>query len=54
VLATSNIIALMMDAAYAFETLVDLYLSTRRSNPEDRHFHARRHENLKSHLTARI
>jgi hypothetical protein len=42
-------IALMMKAASTYETSVNFYQTTRRNNPEDSHFHTRRHENLKSH-----
>jgi hypothetical protein len=31
-------------------TVINFYQTTRRNNPEERHFHNRRHENLKSHL----
>jgi hypothetical protein len=38
-----------MEAANASETAVHFYQTTRRNNPYDSHFHARRHENLKCH-----
>jgi hypothetical protein len=40
--------ALMMQAARTSETSVNFYQTTRRYNPEDRHLHTRRRENLKS------
>jgi hypothetical protein len=43
------LIALMMEAASTFETSVNFYQTTRFNNPEDRHLHARRRENLKSY-----
>jgi hypothetical protein len=42
--------ALMMEAARASETLVNIYQTTWRYNPEDSHLHAHRCENLKSYL----
>jgi hypothetical protein len=42
-------IALMMEAAFTSETLVNFSQTTRRNNPEDNHLHTRRRENLKSH-----
>jgi hypothetical protein len=42
-------IALLMEAASTFETLVNFYETTRRNNPEDSHLHTRRCQNLKSH-----
>jgi hypothetical protein len=50
VLATSIIrtIALMMEAASTFETLVNFYQTTWRNNSEDSYLHSRRRENLKS------
>jgi hypothetical protein len=41
-------IALMMETVKTSETLVNIYQTTRRNIPEDRHFHIRRLENLKS------
>jgi hypothetical protein len=38
----------MMEAAITSETLVNLYQSTQRNNPQDSHLHTRRRENLKS------
>jgi hypothetical protein len=44
------VIALMMEAAQASETLVNFYQSTRRYNPEDSHLHTHRRENLRSYF----
>jgi hypothetical protein len=41
--------ALMMEAAVATETSVNLYQTTRHNNPEDSHLHAFPLENLKYH-----
>jgi hypothetical protein len=41
-------IVLMMEAAKSSETLVHLYQTTRRYNPEDSHLRTHRRENLKS------
>jgi hypothetical protein len=41
-------VALMMEAVWASETLVNSYQFTRRYNPEGNHLHAHRGENLKS------
>jgi hypothetical protein len=41
--------ALMMEAASTFETLVSFYQTTRRYNPEDSHLHTCCCENLKSY-----
>jgi hypothetical protein len=41
--------ALMMEAARASKTSVDIQLRTRQYIPEDSELHTRRHENLKSH-----
>jgi hypothetical protein len=49
VLAASIAIALMMEAARTSETLVNLYQTTRRYNPEDSHLRTYRRENLKSY-----
>jgi hypothetical protein len=38
----------MMEAEINSETSVNFYQITRRNNPEDRHRHTRRRENLKS------
>jgi hypothetical protein len=46
----SRAIALMLEAAGTSETLINLYQTTRRNNPEERHLLPRRSENLKSHL----
>jgi hypothetical protein len=43
-------IALMMEAARTSETLVNVYQTTRRYNPEDSHLLTHRRENLKSYL----
>jgi hypothetical protein len=45
------LIALMMEAARTSETLVNIYQTTRRYNPEDSHLLTHRRENLKSHLS---
>jgi hypothetical protein len=42
--------ALMMETACTSETSVNVYQTTRRYNPEDRHLHTRRRENLKSYF----
>jgi hypothetical protein len=42
-------ITLMMEAASTCKTSVNLYQTTRCTNPEDSHLHTRRLENLKSH-----
>jgi hypothetical protein len=47
---SDSLIALMMEAARTSETLVKLYQTTRRYNPEDSHLHTHRRENLKSYL----
>jgi hypothetical protein len=39
-----------MEAARASETLVNIYQTTRRYNPEDSHFRTHRRENLKSYI----
>jgi hypothetical protein len=48
VLTTSIITA--MEAVSSSETSVNIYQTTRRNIPEDSHLHARRRENLKSHV----
>jgi hypothetical protein len=40
----------MMEAAGTFETLVQLYQTTRRYNPEDSHLRTHRRENVNSYL----
>jgi hypothetical protein len=40
----------MMEAASISETSVNIYQTTRRTNPEDGHLHTRHRENLKSHM----
>jgi hypothetical protein len=50
VLATSIIIAMVMESASTSETSVNFYRTTRRNIPQDSHLHTRRRENLKSHL----
>jgi hypothetical protein len=40
----------MMEAVQTSETLVKLYHSTPRYNPEDSHLHTQRRENLKSYF----
>jgi hypothetical protein len=42
-------IALMMEAARTSETLINVYQTTRRYNPEDSHLRTHRRENLKSY-----
>jgi hypothetical protein len=42
------LIALLMEAATASETLVNFYQSTRRYNTSASHLHTRRRENFKS------
>jgi hypothetical protein len=46
---TVRAIALMKETASTSETLVNFYQTTHHNNPEDRHLHTRRRENLKSH-----
>jgi hypothetical protein len=46
---TLAMIALMIEAARASETLVNFDQTTRRYNPEDSHLRAHRRENLKSY-----
>jgi hypothetical protein len=43
-------IALMMEAAKTSETLVNVYQTTRRNNPEDSHLRTHRRENFKSYF----
>jgi hypothetical protein len=43
-------VALMMEAARNSETLVNVYQTIRRYNPEDSHLRTHRRENLKSYL----
>jgi hypothetical protein len=45
----ASITALMMEAARTSETLVNVYQTTRRYNPEDSHLRTHRRENLKSY-----
>jgi hypothetical protein len=42
-------VALMIEATSTSETLVNVYQTTRRYNPEDSHLRTRRRKNLKSH-----
>jgi hypothetical protein len=42
--------ALMMEAAKTSQTLVNVYQTTRRYNPEDSHLRTHRRKNLKSYL----
>jgi hypothetical protein len=42
-------IALIMEAGSTSETLVNVYQTTRRYNPEDSHLHTLRRENLISY-----
>jgi hypothetical protein len=44
------IIALMMEAVSASETLVNFCGRTRHNNPKDSHVYTRRRENLKSYF----
>jgi hypothetical protein len=44
-----SLIALMMEATRASETLINFYQTTRRYNPEDSHLRSHRLENLKSY-----
>jgi hypothetical protein len=46
----ASIIRAMMKAAMTPETLVNIYQTTRRYNPEDSHLCTHRRENLKSYL----
>jgi hypothetical protein len=48
--AASIIIALMMEAAQTYETLVDIQVRTRQYIPKDSDLHPRRREDLKSHI----
>jgi hypothetical protein len=50
VVATSIIVALMMEAARISETLVNFYQTIQRYNPEDNHLRTNSRENLKSYL----
>jgi hypothetical protein len=52
--ARGLLIALMMEAAKTFETLVNFYQTTRRYNPEASHLRTHRRENLKSYLDSYI
>jgi hypothetical protein len=45
------LIALMMEAAMTSETLVNVYQTTQRYNPEDSNLQTRRRQNLKSYLS---
>jgi hypothetical protein len=45
--ASGFLIALMMEVARTSETLVNLYQTIQRYNPEDSRLFTRRHENLK-------
>jgi hypothetical protein len=48
-----SLIALMTEAASSSETLVDIYQTKRRNNPEDSYLRTRHRENLKSQLLNR-
>jgi hypothetical protein len=45
-----TLIALVMEAVFASETSVSIYLTTWQYIPEDYKLHTRHHENLKSHI----
>jgi hypothetical protein len=45
-----RMIALMMEAAGTYETLMNFYQTTQCNNPEDSHLDTRCCENLKSHI----
>jgi hypothetical protein len=49
--ARGRLIALMIEEATISGTVVNIYQTTRRNNPEDSHLHIRRRESLKSHNT---
>jgi hypothetical protein len=49
VLGASNIIALIMEAASTFETLVNLCLTIRCNQPEGSYLHVHHRKNLKCH-----
>jgi hypothetical protein len=49
---SSGLIALMMEAARTYETLVHFYQTTRLYNPEDGHLCTHRRENLKSYYSS--
>jgi hypothetical protein len=53
-MVATSIIALIMGAASASETSVNIYLTTRLANPEDNHLHSHRRENLKFRLCRMI
>jgi hypothetical protein len=44
----------MMEAGSVSETSVNFYQTTRRFIPEDSHLHARRRENLKTHVLTSV
>jgi hypothetical protein len=46
--------ALMMEAANTSETLVNVYQTTQRFNPQDSQLPSRRRENLKSYYTCPV
>jgi hypothetical protein len=50
----NELTALMNGAVQTSETLVNLYQSTRRYNPEDRHLHTHRRENIKNTYSAQF
>jgi hypothetical protein len=47
-------IALMMEAAWSSETLLNFYQTTRRYNPEDSHLRTHHLENLKFYLISSL
>jgi hypothetical protein len=49
IIKARSLISLIMESLSTSETSVNFYETTRRNIPEDRHFHALRRENPKSH-----
>jgi hypothetical protein len=49
--SSGKLVALMMEAVQTFQTLVNLYQSTRGYSPEDSHLQSHCRENLKSYLS---
>jgi hypothetical protein len=54
IIRAMSLIVLMMVAACASETSVDIKLRTRQYIPEDSELHTRRRENFKSHKVNRV